>query len=63
VLRSGDAGAGVWYPERRNLEADYRAFFHRNPTGLVTAVALLTDTDQTKASATAWYGPITARAD
>lgn len=63
VLRSGDAGAGAWHPERRNLEADYRAFFHRPPTGLVTAVALLTDTDQTKASATAWYGPITARAD
>lgn len=63
VLRSGDVGAGEWHHERRNLDADYRSWFHRPPTGTVTAIALLTDTDQTKASATAWYGPITARAD
>lgn len=61
VLRSGAEQAGTWQRETRNLDADYRAFFHKQPTGTVTAVALLTDTDQTKGMATAWYGPITAR--
>ncbi|MEB3298781.1 MAG: DUF3047 domain-containing protein [Candidatus Sericytochromatia bacterium] len=58
VLRSGREEAGTWKHESRDLRADYRDFFRREPTGPVTAVALLTDTDQTKGHATAWYGPI-----
>ncbi|MEB3221777.1 MAG: DUF3047 domain-containing protein [Candidatus Sericytochromatia bacterium] len=62
TLRSGERGAGAWQTERRDLDADYRAFFKQAPPGPVTAVVLLTDTDQTKVSATAWYGPVWAGA-
>lgn len=62
TLRSGELGVGRWQTERRDLDADYRAFFKRPPPGPVTAVVLLTDTDQTKGRATAWYGPVEASA-
>ena len=60
-LRAGRAGAGTWQTERRDLAADYRAYFHREP-GPVTAIALLTDTDQTDGAATSLYGPVYAEA-
>jgi hypothetical protein len=37
--------------------ADYRRIFGEEP-GAVDAVAIMTDTDNTGASATAWYGDI-----
>lgn len=61
-LRAGAAGAGAWQAERRDLEADYRAYFKKAPPGPVTAIAILTDTDQTDGRAEAWYGPITMEA-
>ncbi|MEB3329691.1 MAG: DUF3047 domain-containing protein [Candidatus Sericytochromatia bacterium] len=61
ALRSGAAGAGAWQREQRDLEADYRAYFGAPPDGPVSAIALLTDTDHTHGTATAWYGEITAR--
>lgn len=62
TLRSGKNGAGQWQFEQRDLEADYREFFKTEPPGPVTAVAVLTDTDQTQQRATAWYGQIFVRA-
>jgi hypothetical protein len=62
TLRSGKNGAGQWQFEQRDLEADYRAFFKTEPPGPVTAIAVLTDTDQTQQRATAWYGQIFVRA-
>lgn len=61
-LRAGRAGAGAWQEERRDLAADYRAYFKRAPAAPVTAVAILTDTDDTNGAATATYGPIYAEA-
>jgi hypothetical protein len=61
TLRSGKTGAGEWQHEQRDLEADYRAFFNTDPPGPVTAIAVLTDTDQTQQQATAWYGQIFVR--
>lgn len=61
-LRSGAAGAGVWQDETRDILADYRAYFGRAPEGPLTAIAILTDTDNTKGHAKAWYGPITLEA-
>jgi hypothetical protein len=58
-LRSGRTGAGSWQDERRDILADYRAYFKHAPTGPLTAIAILTDTDNTKGHAEAWYGPIT----
>jgi hypothetical protein len=61
ALRSGAAGAGAWQAEQRDLEADYRAYFRAAPVGPVSAIALLTDTDHTNGTATAWYGEVTVR--
>lgn len=58
TLRAGRAGAGSWQMEERDLEQDYQRFFKRAPQGVITAIALLTDTDHTDEQATAWYGPI-----
>jgi hypothetical protein len=58
-LRAGRGGAGAWQAEHRDILADYRAYFKHAPPGPVTAIAILTDTDNTKGHAEAWYGPIT----
>ena len=44
VLRSGATEAGTWQMERRDVLADYRAFFGEAPRS-ITAVAVLVDTD------------------
>jgi hypothetical protein len=61
-LRAGHTGAGVWQDEQRDVEADFRAYFKKAPPGPLTAVAIMTDTDNTKSTAEAWYGPITLEA-
>lgn len=58
ALRSGTADAGAWHGEERNILADYRAAFGEDPPPL-EGVALMTDTDQTGAAATAWYADVT----
>lgn len=60
VLRSG--GAGRWAPERRDLEADFRAAFGPRRGGMprVTGIAAGNDTDQTGETVTAWFGDFTA---
>lgn len=55
VLRSGDADAGRWQTQRRDLGADFRAAFGRAPPR-ITGVALAADTDNTGGHATAWFG-------
>jgi hypothetical protein len=57
VLESGAARAGEWAEERRDVVADYRAAFgERSPLHDVSGIAAGNDTDQTGASATAWFG-------
>jgi hypothetical protein len=55
VLRSGEASAGRWEEERRDVAADFRAAFGRDAPP-VTGIAAGNDTDQTKEAATAWFG-------
>lgn len=62
ALRSGETLAGQWVRERRNVREDYRRLFGRD-VRYVDAVALMTDTDNTGKSATAWYGDIYFAAD
>lgn len=57
AVESGNRHAGAWRQERRNYVADYRACFHTSPPA-PTAVAVMTDTDNTGSEATAWYGEI-----
>ena len=59
VLRSGPASAGRWEEERRDLAADFRAAFGREAPQ-VTGIAAGNDTDQTRETATAWFGDFRA---
>jgi DUF3047 family protein len=64
VLRSGDAGAGRWVTERRELEADFATAFGPRARGMprVTGIAAGGDTDQTGERVTAWFGDFVAEA-
>ena len=57
VVRSGGKNTGRWFAESRNLLEDYRAAFGADPT-LVSGIAIMTDSDNTGESATAYYGDI-----
>lgn len=56
VRGTGDP-VGSWVSERRDVRADYRRLFGTEP-GEMSAVALMTDTDNTNLEASAWYGDI-----
>lgn len=57
AVESGNGRAGRWQNEKRNIYEDYRRYFKAEPPK-VGAIAIMTDTDNTGESATAWYGPI-----
>src|SRR5262245_25440094 len=57
VVRSGNAAAGRWLDERRNLLEDYRRAFDEEPPP-ISGIAVMTDSDDTGESATAWFGDI-----
>ena len=56
-VESGPANTGKWMTETRNVYEDYVRFFGKNPPK-VTAIAIMTDTDNTGESTSASYGPI-----
>lgn len=62
VLQSGNAKAGKWQLEHRDLAADFRAAFGR-AAPRVTGIALASDTDNTKSRAQAWFGDLTLTPD
>ncbi|MGH8762531.1 MAG: DUF3047 domain-containing protein [Nitrosospira sp.] len=57
AVESGPGRIGQWVNERRDVRADYQRLFGGEP-GRVDAVAIMTDSDDTGATATAWYGDI-----
>jgi len=57
VLRCSAAGDTGWQHEERDLLADYRCYFGRDPEQL-TAVAVMVDTDNTGMDATAWFADL-----
>jgi len=57
VLQSGNALAGHWITEKRNLVEDYRTAFGQKPPRIM-GIAIMTDTDNTGESTTAYYGDI-----
>jgi hypothetical protein len=57
AVESGEEKAGEWVPESRNVLADYRTIFGEDPPR-AGAIAVMTDTDNTGGSATAWYDDI-----
>jgi hypothetical protein len=60
VVESGALRVGQWVEVERNVYEDYKRAFHEEPPP-VSGIALMTDTDQTGESATAWYGDISLR--
>lgn len=61
VVESGGQRAGRWLDYERDIVADYRQAFGEDPPP-ISGIAVMTDTDNTGASAEAWYGDIQLRA-
>lgn len=57
VLESGAARLGQWQSYERDVRADYRRAFGEDP-GTLIGVAVMTDSDNTRSQAEAWYGEI-----
>ena len=60
VVESGTKKINRWVTQKRNLLEDYREAFHTDPP-LISGVTIMTDTDNTGESATAFYGDIVFR--
>ncbi|NOR41634.1 MAG: DUF3047 domain-containing protein [Gammaproteobacteria bacterium] len=60
VVQAGSERLQQWVTERRNVYEDYKMAFGEEPT-MISGVAIMTDTDNTRESATAWYGDIVFR--
>lgn len=57
VVESGTPRLNTWITERRNVYQDYRQAFGEEPPQ-ISGVVIMTDTDNTGESATAYYGDI-----
>lgn len=57
VLESGPERLGRWLDYERDVRADFERAFGE-PPGALVGVAVMTDTDNTRSSATAFYGPV-----
>lgn len=57
VVESGPARLNQWLDYERDVRADYLKVFGEEP-GKLVAVALMTDSDNTRSQTRAWYGPV-----
>jgi len=57
VVESGEKNLNRWLTEERNIYEDYRKVFKDEPP-MISGVAIMTDTDNTGESVTAYYGDI-----
>ena len=57
AVESGNDKAGQWVSAERDIVADYRDAFGTEPPAVV-GVAIMSDSDNTGESATAWYGDL-----
>jgi hypothetical protein len=57
VIESGKSRLNEWITEERNVYDDFVKAFGQNPPK-ISGVAIMTDTDNTKESATAYFGDI-----
>jgi len=57
VIQSGPEKLGTWLKEERNIYEDYMKAFGEEPP-MINGVAIMSDTDNTKERATAYYGDI-----
>jgi hypothetical protein len=57
IVESGEEKLNQWVSEERNVTEDYQLAFEQDPP-MISGVAIMTDTDNTGESATAYYGDI-----
>ncbi len=57
VVESGVQALGQWRDYERDVRADFERVFGE-PPGRLIGVAIMTDTDNTRSRAKAWYGPV-----
>jgi hypothetical protein len=57
AVESGQANAGAWLAERRNVYEDFKKLFGEEPPP-AGGIAVMTDTDNTGESAVAYYDDI-----
>lgn len=62
AVRSGSQAIGQWLTEKRNIRDDLQTLFGEE-IDEIDAVAIMTDSDNTKQSATAYYGDIFLSSD
>jgi hypothetical protein len=58
VVESGRTHLNEWRDYERDIRADYQRVFGEEPGALV-GMAIMTDSDNTRSRARAWYGPVT----
>ncbi len=61
VVESGAKNLNQWLDYERNIQADFERAFGEAPGALV-GMALMTDTDNTRSQARAYYGPVSMQA-
>ncbi|CCK81384.1 MULTISPECIES: DUF3047 domain-containing protein [Desulfobacula] len=57
ALQSSQAPVSVWHAEKRNIHEDFKKYFGKK-IRFIDAVVLMSDTDNTKKTVTAYYGDI-----
>ena len=57
VVESGPKELNRWLDYERDIRADYERAFGEKPGALV-GVGIMTDSDNTRSTARAWYGPV-----
>jgi hypothetical protein len=57
VVESGVKNLNQWMDYERDIRADFEKAFGEMPGALV-GIGIMTDTDNTRTSAQAWYGPL-----
>lgn len=53
-VKNASSASGTWYTEKRNLKEDFKAFFGKD-ISRIDAIAIMTDTDNSKQDAQASY--------
>lgn len=57
VLESGEGRLNQWLDYERDIRADFLKVFGE-PPGALTGIGIMTDSDNTRSEARAWYGPL-----
>ena len=58
VVESGAGRLNQWLDYKRDIAADFEQAFGE-PPGALLGIGIMTDTDNTRSNAHAWYGPVT----